>query len=429
MTAPVYVQSWTNTANPSGTISVTISGQTSGNLLLCTVSSGDIAKNFPTPIGWNAIREDDQSNGTLATFWKISDGTETSVSFSVGAPNTGYIIAVHEYSGAHDTSPIDTSSGAIGTGTSSNGTAITTGYDDCKVVHATVQINNSNPTHTPPTGYTERTDVNTDSAQNYQSQAVSDDDYASAGSTGTVSGTWSQSDVWITQLISIRPGAASVTGTLTKTLDGATVSSDADVLVSGALSETIDSMTASSAGELGPVPVVGILDITLGDATVSTNGEVLVSGTFDKTLGDVTLSSEGDIFLVGLSNISLDDMVVSSSGGLFVEALGVVDITLDDNVLSSLGNVDLAGAATITLGDTLISSIMTAVFEVWTEQCESGDSWVSQSEASGSWSEQSEQIDGFITQSQSNDTWSTQTIQSDTSVEQTPDSDSFKSPC
>lgn len=93
----------------------------------------------------------------------------------------------------------------------------------------------------------------------------------------------------------VAPVTAS-TGTLTKTLETATVSSSGTIStagITGSLTKTLDTATLLSSGTLTGGAITGTTTATLGAATVVANGTLItpVTGTLTKTLGACTLTA------------------------------------------------------------------------------------------------------------------------------------------
>ena len=202
---PVVEASFTQLVDNNNTITVAISGIQSGDILIALFSGGNEAHNFPTPTGFTAGNETDIATGTAAWFWKIADGTETTVQTVPGNPKIGLIGTVIRISGAASSTPVDVSSANSGTGTSSTATSVTTTVNNTLLLHLATIIDPDIPTHTPPSGFTEIEDVGINTPQNWVRHASSWAEQASSGSSGTKTGTWTQSNLWITQMLAIKP--------------------------------------------------------------------------------------------------------------------------------------------------------------------------------------------------------------------------------
>jgi hypothetical protein len=115
--AIAFVDAANNAAR--NTTTVTISGwtATSGNLLVVICSSDVNSINFANPSegGYTSILNTQSANGSMETFFKQSDGTETAATCSYTGSNSDVFGIVLEYSGV-DTSAASASLGANGSG-------------------------------------------------------------------------------------------------------------------------------------------------------------------------------------------------------------------------------------------------------------------------------------------------------------------------
>jgi len=140
--AIAFVQAWSNATPGTGSLSI---GPSSGNFCIAAACADtlDVFNQTP-PSGWTEDADAGMSstfdNGTMYCCSKVSDGTETSITFSHQF-SVNYICAVVEYSGVDTTTPRDTtpitkaSSSSTATHTSNSITPVT---DGCMIVHAFV---------------------------------------------------------------------------------------------------------------------------------------------------------------------------------------------------------------------------------------------------------------------------------------------------
>lgn len=105
--------------NISVTASVAVNypgATTSGNLLIASVMA-NVAQALVDISGWNSIKGDLSSVAqTVAIFWKISNGTETTIT-ATGTAATVMKLHIYEYTG-NDASPLDQSGAATSNVTS-----------------------------------------------------------------------------------------------------------------------------------------------------------------------------------------------------------------------------------------------------------------------------------------------------------------------
>jgi len=109
-TPPTFTPTYVSTTRAEGTtatISVTGLTPTSGNLLIATWG-GNVC-NITVPTGFTQLGVSTANFSTFGVYYKISDGTETSVSFTTDAVSTinNNLAHVIEYSGVNITTPIE----------------------------------------------------------------------------------------------------------------------------------------------------------------------------------------------------------------------------------------------------------------------------------------------------------------------------------
>ena len=142
----------------------------------------------PVPTGWTSIRKDTLgTSGYVQIFYKVATATEpTSYAFKTtdAIAKAGGITA---WTGVKTSGPVDVSSGATGSGASATAPSVTTTAANDVLLYFGFQV--GDVTYTPPTGMTERWDVSA-GPQTYPGTAENADQIiASAGATGTRTGT------------------------------------------------------------------------------------------------------------------------------------------------------------------------------------------------------------------------------------------------
>lgn len=229
MTVPTFVgvQSGRN-GSPQGTGSLTLDvpAGASGDLLVAIVGV-KLNPSTTTPAGWTPIiagfngcttasESGTGIRGQLSTWWKVSDGSETSVTVSFGA---GVIRqasgAVLRYSGVDTTNPIDVSSCDKGTSSAPAAPSVTTTTADdriLRVVVADAEQAKSLFTSEPAAA---RFNIASTSVfgpgSSYTTDAVvtggADEGQAAAGPTGTAAWALPIAEQWAAQTVAIRPAA------------------------------------------------------------------------------------------------------------------------------------------------------------------------------------------------------------------------------
>lgn len=136
-----------NSTNPS----LTWSSPTAGNLLVCFMQSNS-SDNPSTPSGWTAF-DQQQVVGNITTTWyyKLSDGTETTVNWGLGAA-VDWITGGWEVDRI-DSSPVDIDGGASNTSASPNVSGQITTANQAAVLIASHHVRGS-LTGFPTSGYT-----------------------------------------------------------------------------------------------------------------------------------------------------------------------------------------------------------------------------------------------------------------------------------
>jgi len=136
-------------------------------------------------------------------------------------------------------------------------------------------------------------------------------------------------------------GTVDVIGTVSKTLDGIAANLAGAVDVKGNLTKTLDGIILQATGTVGAAEITGTLNITLDAITFSASGGVAVSGNLTKTLDGVGLSTSGTVAVVGSLDKTLDGIGLSTSG--VVSVAGTLSKTLDGIGLSAAGVVIVSG--------------------------------------------------------------------------------------
>lgn len=129
-------------------------------------------------------------------------------------------------------------------------------------------------------------------------------------------------------------GPAPITGTLSITFNGMTVSGDNDLLINGVLNQSFSGMTLSGTGDLdivgqssitfagqtfsgvGDLDITGALSVTFGSMTASADSDLIIQGTESGQMGDMTLASIGQLNITGSMNTVLEGMSLVSTGEL-----------------------------------------------------------------------------------------------------------------
>ena len=104
---PTFVRGY-NALSTTDNVIITGLTPTLNNFLLATVTFYTGGETITTPAGWTLIEKDETNFPMNAVFYKISDGTETDVTFvcSANTANINYA-SVYEYNGVNTTTPYE----------------------------------------------------------------------------------------------------------------------------------------------------------------------------------------------------------------------------------------------------------------------------------------------------------------------------------
>lgn len=227
MAVPAFVGSTEGrNGNPEGTTSLTLDvpAGASGDLLLAVVGI-KINPSTVTPAGWTpviagfnqCVTASDPSIGIRAqlnTWWKISDGTETSITLTWGAQVINQAAGgILRYSGVDQTDPIDVSGCDKGTSSSPTAPSVTTTSTDDRVVRVAVSDADDAKSLYTSEPATKRFELASTSVfgpgSSYTGEAVvvgaSDEGRAAAGPTGTAAWALPSAEQWAAQTVAIRP--------------------------------------------------------------------------------------------------------------------------------------------------------------------------------------------------------------------------------
>lgn len=200
---PPYVNSNGNTASVGTNVTVNVpSGVSNGQALVANVGfTGGSGVTVTPPAGWTLIRRDD--NGTTlgnALYWRIANSEPASYTWTLSSSqnNSGSMIA---YSTVDQANPIGAHGGqANSSSTNVTAPSITTLYESSVVLFFGGIL--AVTTLTPPSGFTERLDVN--------SATFADQVFSTPGATGTVTAVAASAGVSLAALVEIRAAAATL---------------------------------------------------------------------------------------------------------------------------------------------------------------------------------------------------------------------------
>jgi hypothetical protein len=231
------------------------------------------------------------------------------------------------------------------------------------------------------------------------------------GTANTATVTWDACGVGTNGDTAPSSASSGISGTLSATLDAATLSAAGTLLIVGSLGQSLGALTLSSAGAIGGGANTGTLSQTLGAATLTSAGTLLINGALSQTLGSVTLAATGQAGAVTTAalNATLGAATLAATGKLPI--VGAVAQNLGTLTLASAGKVPVVGSASITLGQLTIvatgfsgtaisaalsqalgalvlSSEGTSVADNWTPAAPAAGLWTPAAAAAGAWTPQ-----------------------------------------
>ncbi|NND74271.1 MAG: hypothetical protein HKN44_04625 [Ilumatobacter sp.] len=207
----------------SGSLTLTVPAGAAGDLLVAVVGV-KVNPSTSTPAGWTPIiagfngcvsASDPQIGirAQLSSWWKISDGSETSVTVSFGAGVTRQAAGgVLRYSGADSANPIDAFGCDKGTSTGPTAPTVTTTTADDRVLRLVASDADDAQSLFTTEPATKRFELASTSVfgpgSSYTGDAVvvaaSDAGQAAAGASGTAAWALPSADQWAAQTVAIR---------------------------------------------------------------------------------------------------------------------------------------------------------------------------------------------------------------------------------
>lgn len=154
---------------------------------------------------------------------------------------------------------------------------------------------------------------------------------AAAGVTGTLSSTLSGATMSASGTVGTAP-----TGTLASTLAGVTEAASGTVVDLSTFATTLAGVTQSSAGAVADA---GSFASTLAGATQSASGTVTDVGSFSPALAGVLMAASGQIIVTGLFASTLNGVTQSASGVVAANPTGTFASTLGGAGMSASGFV------------------------------------------------------------------------------------------
>lgn len=308
---------------------------------LIMVAMEDGSGTVPTiPSPWIFIvQESGDSLGIVAAYHFATSSSEVSGTWT-GADK----LVCLNYSGVDQADPIGDTDQATANDTTAVLDALTLEAPNTSTVIGVVASRDSSQTIPTPSGMTGRV-LSTVLPPTYK---ISDIIGAASFTSRSVT---VDSARWKTLVFELKAAATTIDGTLTKTLDAATVASSATVGVTGSLDKALAGATVASAGT---IPISGAAAITLDATTVVAVGDVPTSGVANFTLDGAAVASAGTVAVTGSLAKTLADAIVEAEAAVGIT--GSLTKTLDALVMASAGTQPITGSLTKTLADFTVSA-------------------------------------------------------------------------
>lgn len=364
----------------TATTTASFTAQSTGTLLLLHMAADDYrttsGANRPESTGWTFLSPGGQSNLGAYMWWKISDGTETSVSYTIGSASRS-VYKVTAVTNIDGVSPLGVTATNVGPITASQSSwttsAITPGAGDRWIVVASVH-STGNATAGPYTWSGSYAKVGTDRyhTTGYRPGVTVSTLVMDGGTSTSATATYSAStiDQGIGIIVAFKNaagGGGAVTGTLSASVPRLTSSlsgTDVGPTYTGTLSASTIRPTSSISGAVAAPTYTGTTAASVPAVTGSISGTATApsgSGTLNATTPATTGSIAGTVTPPTYSgtvsastpratgSISGTATAPSSSGTL-TASLPPTRSTISGTVTNPAGAGTLSGTLPITTG-------------------------------------------------------------------------------
>jgi hypothetical protein len=271
-------------------------------------------------------------------FWAISNGSATTITAG-HTESVATFVAVESYTIGAGMVPSCTNFGSNGNAAGDPSVTLGATPDSLTISSNIAAAANG---VTPPTGYTELVEQ----TNNGTHEVCYDNTSTWSATVSYTTGNVNMLAV-VGEIDEVSSGGGPVTGTLSKTLDDATLAGTGNLAISGSASATLDAVTLAASGGAG---VSGTLAATLDAVTLSGSGKVAIAGTLSATLDAVTLAGTGSLSASpgsGSLSATLADVALAGTSRLAIAAS--LATTLDAVTLATTARLAISGAATATL--------------------------------------------------------------------------------
>ncbi|HFS85405.1 MAG TPA: hypothetical protein ENK72_02175, partial [Epsilonproteobacteria bacterium] len=185
LATPVYEESTTAVSGSNvQTLTLDVPGGTAENDLLIAAISTDGSETFNTTTGWTLFGQQKNSGSTLAVFYRVADGNESSDYSFTWNSNEQAAGAMLRYSAINPADPFDVSSFDTGNSNKPTAPSVTTTEGYTRIVRVFGADDDDTPI-TSPSGHVERIDLESNSGGGTTTLGVADVNQTSTGSTGS----------------------------------------------------------------------------------------------------------------------------------------------------------------------------------------------------------------------------------------------------
>jgi hypothetical protein len=208
-TGPIAFRSASSNGSSSSRTSITISkpaGTVAGDVMVASIVQND-AVPVSAPAGWTPVREDSVDTAIKqSVFVRVAGASEpSSYTWSLGGNFRRITGGISSYSGVDTAHPVDAHNGATGQSTNITAPSVTTTTAGAMILH--LAGINAEGTISAPADSTERWENTAFNSTNTRDALAesSDSVQASAGATGNLTATATQSGRYVGVLLALRP--------------------------------------------------------------------------------------------------------------------------------------------------------------------------------------------------------------------------------
>lgn len=343
-----------------------------GDLIIIFHFTDGAALSATVPGSWVEIKDAAMAgspNGRVFVAYLIASGGETSVTVTKGASERFTAIAIKVLAAEwHGVTPPEISTGATGTSATPDPDSLTASWGSADNLWVAIMgMDDSLGTNT--------VDAYPYASNNQKATAVSS---AAGGAICTTESavatldpsayTIAPSDEWWAGLMAIRPAVGGITGTLSQTQAGDSLSATGALSLKGVVTQTQAGDGLSSSAILA---ITGAFSQTQTSDSLSSTAVITLAGVLNQTQAGNTLSSTATLSLSGVLSQTQADNSLSSTAAITIA--GILSQTQSGDSLSSIGSINLAGILSQTQAGDILSSVTVITLSGILSQTQAGD--------------------------------------------------------